>query len=318
MSQLAEALDQVQHLNVASLEPHPEPARVTAVASFPPQYQRTALVIGGFPHDSERDVICERLREIFQHEPGVRAWWTPGKLGSVGKVNFSHERSRVDVPEKVQGNQVNSRVQAALTHLGSSAGRSPALQERVSLAIKVLRTRAVERSMLTHGAEMGINGDRERGRVWFKKLRMEERAVTVRLPPPTQHIHRVRNCPRMERGLHGFVEGSHGEGESSRIGETSGTTVCVLSSGFVECGINPGGAAADKEWSCVKSKPKCLHNFCDLGKTIIGRCYACKNSPRRMEVSSLRQLRVTGCVQRLHARGNDVWRLWSQRRLFHF
>ena len=43
--------------------------------------------------------------------------------------------------------------------------------KRVSLAIRTLRTRAVERGVLTHGAEMGIDGDWERGRVWFKKLR---------------------------------------------------------------------------------------------------------------------------------------------------
>ena len=28
----------------------------------------------------EREVICEKLREIFEQEPGVREWWTLGKL----------------------------------------------------------------------------------------------------------------------------------------------------------------------------------------------------------------------------------------------
>ena len=32
---------------------------------------------------------------------------------------------------------------------------------------------------MTHGAEMGIDGDWERGRVWFKKLCTEERAITI-------------------------------------------------------------------------------------------------------------------------------------------
>ena len=65
--------------------------RVTGKASSPLHNQRTVLVIGGFPYDTGRDVICERLREIFEHEPGVREWWTPGKVGSVEKVNFPHE-----------------------------------------------------------------------------------------------------------------------------------------------------------------------------------------------------------------------------------
>ena len=42
-----------------------------------------------------------------------------------------------------------------------------------------LRTRTVERGILTHGAEMDIDGDWERGRVWFKKLSTEERAITI-------------------------------------------------------------------------------------------------------------------------------------------
>ena len=66
------------------------------------------------------------------------------------------------------------------------------------LAIKVLRTRAVERGVLTHGAEMGIHGDCERGRVWFKKLRTEERAVTIFRRPdstPTELVYREEVVP---------------------------------------------------------------------------------------------------------------------------
>ena len=63
------------------------------------------------------------------------------------------------------------------------------------------------------------------------------------------------------------------------------------------------------------SKPKSLHIFCAIWReTITGRSCGCKNSPRRMEMWSLRRLRVTRCLQRLHVRGNDVWRWWSQRR----
>ena len=76
---------------------------------------------------TQRDVICERLREIFGQEPEVREWWTPGKVGSVGKVNSP----RLDVSEKIQGKKIHSRVKAAVAHLGSSDRRSPALQEGV-------------------------------------------------------------------------------------------------------------------------------------------------------------------------------------------
>ena len=61
-------------------------------------------------------------------------------------------------------------------------------------------------------------------------------------------------------GLHGVVEGCHGRGEPPRIGETSGSIAFVSSSALVECGTNPGGAAADKVWS----QPRSLHIFCAI------------------------------------------------------
>ena len=50
--------------SAASSEPHPEPARGSR-AHHPPKHQRTVLVVGGFPFDTERDVICEKMRKIF-------------------------------------------------------------------------------------------------------------------------------------------------------------------------------------------------------------------------------------------------------------
>ena len=35
----------------------------------------------------------------------------------------------------------------------------------------------MEKDVLTQGAEMGIDGDWERGRVWLKKLRTDYRAI---------------------------------------------------------------------------------------------------------------------------------------------
>ena len=65
--------------SAASSEPNPEPARRNG-SVHPPINQRTVLVVGGFP--------CDREGCDFGHEPGVKDWWTPGKVGSVGKVSF--------------------------------------------------------------------------------------------------------------------------------------------------------------------------------------------------------------------------------------
>ena len=73
--------------SAAASEPRTEPARGSG-AHRPLNINKTLLVVGGFTCDSEREVTCEKLRVIFGQEPGVSVWWTPGKVGSVGKVNF--------------------------------------------------------------------------------------------------------------------------------------------------------------------------------------------------------------------------------------
>ena len=75
-----------------SSEPQPELAR-GSIKQHPPKHQRTVLVVGGFPYDTERDVMCEKLREIFDQEPGVSERWTQGKVGSVKGVNSTPHTS---------------------------------------------------------------------------------------------------------------------------------------------------------------------------------------------------------------------------------
>ena len=94
----------------------------------PPKHQRTVLVVGGFPYDTERDVICEKLREIFGHELGVKDLWTLGKVGSVGEGQFPHKRPCVDFPQEAQGQEVLIRSKAAVAHLGSPKRGSPHLE----------------------------------------------------------------------------------------------------------------------------------------------------------------------------------------------
>ena len=102
-----------------------------------------------------------------------------------GKSQFSHERSRVDVSEKVQGNQVHSRVQAKDEVL---------LSKTVPFATNTLRTRAVEIGVLTHGAEMGIDGDWACGRVWFKKKNYERRSVPAHTTHPPSWCTQEKLC----------------------------------------------------------------------------------------------------------------------------
>ena len=89
---------------------------------------------------------------------GVKDWWTLGKVGSVGMVSF-HVWTFL---RKHKGKKVSHGAKQ-LWHTRDRPKEEILLSKRVSLAIKALRTRAVERGILTNGAEIGIDGDWERG-----------------------------------------------------------------------------------------------------------------------------------------------------------
>ena len=128
----------------AHLNPIPEPARTGHRHQL--KHQRTELVVGLLSTIRRGNRFARRCTR----ESGVNRQSMP-----------CLERGRLGFPEKVQGSEVCAWIKAA-----------------VSLAIRTLRTRAVE-SFLTQGAEMGIDGNWERGRVWFNKLRTENRAITI-------------------------------------------------------------------------------------------------------------------------------------------
>ena len=128
-----------------------------------------------------------------------------------------------------------------MAHLRPPEGRSPTLQEGLSGDQSPAHSDGGER---IHD-EWGRDGLRRRlvAGPCVVQENANERASGHNLSTHGQHIHRVgvhrRNCARTERGLHGFVKGSRGRGESPRVGETGGPTACVSSSVFVECGTNP-------------------------------------------------------------------------------
>ena len=137
--------------------PRGDPARCIL-----PKNQRTVLVVGGFAYNTERDVICEKLREIFGQEPGVKDWWTPGKVGSVGKVSFHTNDHAWTFLRKTQ-RHVLPRDRSRCGTWDRPKEEVLRLQEGLSGDQSPARVRAVERGILTNGAEMGIDGDWEQG-----------------------------------------------------------------------------------------------------------------------------------------------------------
>ena len=89
------------------------------------------------PDDTERDVICEKLREIFGQEPGVEGWWTPGK------VNFHTNGHAWTFLRKYKGRKF-SHGSNQLWHTWDRPKEEVLLPKSVSVAIRALRTRAFE------------------------------------------------------------------------------------------------------------------------------------------------------------------------------
>ena len=131
--------------SAASSETHPELAR--GLAPCIPKNQSTVPLVGGFAHDTERDVICDKLREIFGQEQGVKDWWTPGKVGSVGKVSFHTNDHAWTFLREYKGRKF-SHGSKQLRHTWDRPKEEGLLSKRVSLAIRALRIRVVERSFL--------------------------------------------------------------------------------------------------------------------------------------------------------------------------
>ena len=114
--------------------------------------------VGGF---SERDVICEKLREIFGQEAGGDT----GKGRISGKVNFQRNDHAWTFLRKYKGRNVHSRFKAAVAHLKSSEGRSSALLQGIFGDQGTAHPSRGERHIDAWS--------RDGHRVWFKKQRTE-------------------------------------------------------------------------------------------------------------------------------------------------
>ena len=111
--------------SAASAELYPESARRSGTV-HPPKNQRTVLVVGGCAYDTERDVICEKLRDIRTRARRQRLV-DSGEGRISGKGQLPHKRPFVDLPQEIQGQEVQSRCKASVAHLGSPRTGSPPL-----------------------------------------------------------------------------------------------------------------------------------------------------------------------------------------------
>ena len=211
-----------------------------------------------------------------------------------------------------------------LSFENTRAGSSPTDQSVAHLGLPVRGSgshwrskrciRAVERGLLTNGAEVGIDGDWERGCVWLKRLRIEDRAICRRTNNSSSDL--VITGELVQGWDENFAalwiktmdEASLREWEIQ-----AGVTGCSSLSAFVLHCVHTCGAATDKEWSVLETRESiCKIPVRSLERFIAGQFCACKNSLRQTANWSPRRPRVTGCLPRLHARGSDAWRLWSQ------
>ena len=153
------------------------PSGTTSSVFFPPKPQRTVLVLGGFPDDTERDVICEKIREIFVMNLECRNGGLQEKPDLLERLNFTQTPRH----GSFSGNKDKKFYYGTrqMWHTWDRPKEEVLLSKRVSLAVKTLRTKALEKGVLAQRTETSIDGDWERDRVWYKKLRSEECATTI-------------------------------------------------------------------------------------------------------------------------------------------
>ena len=147
-----------------------------------------------------------------------------------------------------------------------------------------------ERGILTHGAEMAIVGDWERGRVWFQET-THGGARGYHLPPHNSTSTELAFSGDIVPGWNkDFTALCNEAMDEAKLGEYEKHAVPR----FAYLHLLSWTVAQDKGWSYVKAIQRVCTISARFGETVIGRSCACKNSPRRMEKSSLRRLRDTG------------------------
>ena len=256
-----------------------------------------------------RDVICEKLREIFEQETGVKEWWAPGNVGSVGKVVFQTNDALWKFLRRRKGMKFNHGTKQ-LWHTWDRPKEEVLLSKRVSLAVKMLRTRSVEKGVSAQGAEMGIDGDWGRGRVWLQKLRTGERVITLfrrTHSTSSELVYTVEIVPGWNEDFTALWIEAMDEVNLRESERKAAPRLRKFRRGRL-----------GRKVAQFRKKRRVSNNLCVIwGKITVGRFCAYKNSQQRVEKSSLRRLRDTKCLPRLLVRGNDVWRLLSQLRPCH-
>ena len=186
-----------------------------------------------------------------------------GKVGSVGKVNCQTNDHAWTFLRKYKGTKFTH----GLWHTWDRPKDEVLLSKIVSLAIKTLRIRVLERGVWTHGAEMASTETGSAAVCGSKKLRTERAVTNYRRPcnTCTELVYTGEIVP-------GWNEDFTALWEEAMAQEKH--TACVSSSALVECGTNPSGAAADKGLSCVKAS----QGVCAIWReTTTGRSCPCKN-----------------------------------------
>ena len=131
--------------SVGSSEPHPEPAR-TGQLQHPPKHQRTVLVVGGFPYDTEREQICATLRDIFWTRTRGQRMVNTRESGVNRQSMLCLERGRLAFLRKFKGQKFargsdechwHSCCREGLSHTGSGNGHRRRLGTWPSVVQKI-------------------------------------------------------------------------------------------------------------------------------------------------------------------------------------
>ena len=142
-----------------------------AARTRPPRNERRSIVLGGFPHGTEKAKIESKLKEITQDlGEGVEESFCPGKFGS--SLGISIFRDKKQMWQFLKANKGNKFQHEGkdLFHSIELSSEEMKLGSRVSSAVKVLSEHVITKGKCQQGdVKAWATGDWNAGRVIYRE-----------------------------------------------------------------------------------------------------------------------------------------------------
>ncbi len=135
---------------------------------FVPVSKRTVIFVGGFPYNTEKDLILQKLKEMAApYDDNILDYYTTRKLTSFGKIKF---KTSDDMWDFINGTKavVFKFEDKALYHSIDKTESEIKLSKKVSAAVKLLKTHFETNGIPKADLKKYVDAEWNYGTVMFK------------------------------------------------------------------------------------------------------------------------------------------------------